>query len=422
MRQRAAESDVVIVNHHLLCADAAVRQSAFGEVIPSCRYADRRRGAPARGRRHAVLRHRGQQLPRRRLRARRGPRGRARSRSPTATRPTICATTSTACATTRARSSRPLQMLRFDGTGAGGAESRIRVTARRCSTARADDAGGAGPRARGARSDDRAAPRTSPEDVARARRAAPRSCGTDVDVPDSAPTTAGYVYYLEIRGRGVFLRASPIDVSDIVRELLLDRMTATVLTSATLTVDGSFDYVRGRLGIRQAHEVAAAVGVRLRAAGDPVSAEAACPTRGRREFVDGGRRARWSRSSSARAAARSCCSRATRTCAQVHAARRRPRSTYPILVQGTAPRSALLRDFKATPNAVLLRHVQLLAGRRRRRRGAELRDHRQAAVRLARRSDYVGAHRGHQRARRHRPSANTRSRSRSWRSSRDWAG
>ena len=39
MRQRAAESDVVIVNHHLLCADAAVRQSAFGEVIPTCRYA-----------------------------------------------------------------------------------------------------------------------------------------------------------------------------------------------------------------------------------------------------------------------------------------------------------------------------------------------------------------------------------------------
>ena len=36
MRQRAAESDVVIVNHHLLCADAAVRQSDFGEVIPRC--------------------------------------------------------------------------------------------------------------------------------------------------------------------------------------------------------------------------------------------------------------------------------------------------------------------------------------------------------------------------------------------------
>ena len=39
MRQRAAESDVVIVNHHLLCADAAVRQDAFGEVIPACNHA-----------------------------------------------------------------------------------------------------------------------------------------------------------------------------------------------------------------------------------------------------------------------------------------------------------------------------------------------------------------------------------------------
>ena len=36
MRQRAAESDVVIVNHHLLCADAAVRHHSFGEVIPEC--------------------------------------------------------------------------------------------------------------------------------------------------------------------------------------------------------------------------------------------------------------------------------------------------------------------------------------------------------------------------------------------------
>ncbi|MEO8078383.1 MAG: DEAD/DEAH box helicase, partial [Acidobacteriota bacterium] len=39
MRQRAAESDLVIVNHHLLCADAAVRQSEQGEVIPGCSYA-----------------------------------------------------------------------------------------------------------------------------------------------------------------------------------------------------------------------------------------------------------------------------------------------------------------------------------------------------------------------------------------------
>ncbi|MEE3138034.1 MAG: ATP-dependent DNA helicase, partial [Acidobacteriota bacterium] len=39
MRQRAIESDIVIVNHHLLCADAAVRQGGYGEVIPDYSFA-----------------------------------------------------------------------------------------------------------------------------------------------------------------------------------------------------------------------------------------------------------------------------------------------------------------------------------------------------------------------------------------------
>ena len=45
-----------------------------------------------------------------------------------------------------------------------------------------------------------------------------------------------YVYFLEIRGRGVYLKASPIDVSSIVRELLLDRMHATVLTLSLIHI------------------------------------------------------------------------------------------------------------------------------------------------------------------------------------------
>ena len=81
MRQRAAESDVVIVNHHLLCADAAVRESAYGEVIPVVPAPGGRRGAPARGRRHAVLRRRREQPPGRRPGARRrGVPARLRSR------------------------------------------------------------------------------------------------------------------------------------------------------------------------------------------------------------------------------------------------------------------------------------------------------------------------------------------------------
>ena len=39
MRQEALESNIVIVNHHLLCADAAVRQNTYGEVIPTCSFA-----------------------------------------------------------------------------------------------------------------------------------------------------------------------------------------------------------------------------------------------------------------------------------------------------------------------------------------------------------------------------------------------
>src|SRR5688572_10804276 len=65
----------------------------------------------------------------------------------------------------------------------------------------------------------------------------------------------GFVYFVETRNRGVFLRAAPIDVSAIIREMLVDRMRATVMTSATLTVEGSFDYLKGRLGIADADSV-----------------------------------------------------------------------------------------------------------------------------------------------------------------------
>ena len=74
---------------------------------------------------------------------------------------------------------------------------------------------------------------------------------------------------------GIFLRAAPIDVSAIVRELLLDRMRTTVLTSATLTVDGTLRlHPRSGSASRQRRRSPAAVGVRLRAAGAPVSAAA----------------------------------------------------------------------------------------------------------------------------------------------------
>src|SRR5207237_6148895 len=57
-----------------------------------------------------------------------------------------------------------------------------------------------------------------------------------------------YVYWLERRGRGLFLRASPIDVSALLQDKLFDRVETVVLTSATLASAGRFDFIRRRLG------------------------------------------------------------------------------------------------------------------------------------------------------------------------------
>jgi ATP-dependent DNA helicase DinG len=61
-----------------------------------------------------------------------------------------------------------------------------------------------------------------------------------------------YVYWIERRGRGTFLQATPIDVSQMLDEKLFDRIDTVVLTSATLAVRGGFEFVTARLGVRNA--------------------------------------------------------------------------------------------------------------------------------------------------------------------------
>jgi ATP-dependent DNA helicase DinG len=58
-----------------------------------------------------------------------------------------------------------------------------------------------------------------------------------------------YVYWLERRGKGMFLRASPVDVSEMLRGKLFEKVETCVLTSATLSSAGSFNFVRERLGL-----------------------------------------------------------------------------------------------------------------------------------------------------------------------------
>jgi ATP-dependent DNA helicase DinG len=52
----------------------------------------------------------------------------------------------------------------------------------------------------------------------------------------------------------VFLQATPIDVGPILRECLWSKLECAVLTSATLAVGGGFEYIRQRLGLEHARE------------------------------------------------------------------------------------------------------------------------------------------------------------------------
>ena len=51
------------------------------------------------------------------------------------------------------------------------------------------------------------------------------------------------------RGQNVQLSAVPLDLAPVLRELLFDRLDTVVLTSATLAASGDFEFLEGRLGL-----------------------------------------------------------------------------------------------------------------------------------------------------------------------------
>lgn len=57
-----------------------------------------------------------------------------------------------------------------------------------------------------------------------------------------------YVCWYERRGRGIFMQATPIDVSRVLSERLFAKSEAVILTSATLTSGEDFEFIRRRLG------------------------------------------------------------------------------------------------------------------------------------------------------------------------------
>lgn len=66
----------------------------------------------------------------------------------------------------------------------------------------------------------------------------------------------GWVAWLELRAEQSELHEAPVEVADQLRRAVFDRLDAGILTSATLAVGSSFDYVRERTGLgRNADEL-----------------------------------------------------------------------------------------------------------------------------------------------------------------------
>jgi ATP-dependent DNA helicase DinG len=355
MRQKAAESDVVIVNHHLLCADASVRQSTYGEVIPDCHYAivDEAHQLEDVATQYfgiAVSNYRVIDLVRDSERALNlgmvedldGEVRHAVSRVDDHALTFFSALQ-------MARHASPSTALRAGGP----IEERLRIGPGWFGDVLDDGLGliaalngletemtkRAGTAESGAQHNEDAA--------TLARRAAETRDHLTFLLEAN---DRGYVYFLETRQRGVFLRAAPIDVSRIIREMLFDRMRATIMTSATLTVEGSFDYVKGRLGIPEADSLRVpsefdfseqAILYLPRQMPPPKSPQYSDAVA--REVLD----------LLHRSAGRAFVLFTSYAMLRTVRDRVEPQLPYPVLVQGTAPRSTLLGQFRSTPNAVL---------------------------------------------------------------------
>lgn len=347
MRQRAAESDVVIVNHHLLCADASVRQSTYGEVIPDCHF--------------AVV-------------------DEAHQLEDVATQYFGIAVSNWRVADVVRDAERALNLgmiedpdsdlrhaisrvddhsLTFFGAlqmarhARGGLEERLRIGPGWFGDVLDDGLGliaalgalGEQMRKRGGEDEPGAQPNEDASTLGRRATELRDQLTFLLEAADPA-----YVYFLETRNRGVFLRAAPIDVSKIIREMLFDRMTATIMTSATLTVEGSFDYVKNRLGVPDAESLV------VQSEFD-FSEQAILylpkqmPPPNSSQFGDAV--AREVRDLLMRTQGRAFVLFTSYSMLRSVRDRVAPDIPYPVIVQGTAPRSTLLGQFRSTPNAVL---------------------------------------------------------------------
>jgi ATP-dependent DNA helicase DinG len=159
-----------------------------------------------------------------------------------------------------------------------------------------------------------------------------------------------FVYWTERRGRGMYLQATPIDVAQALTARLMDKVPSVILTSATLTVNHDFEYAKGRLGLPGAatlavdslyqydKQVLLYVPPHLPEPKDPAFASRASAEIEAILYASRGRAFVLFTSHQ----------QMKRTYEAI-----RERLPFPTLLQGSAPRSVLLDRFRNTPNSVL---------------------------------------------------------------------
>ncbi|HEY0546028.1 MAG TPA: ATP-dependent DNA helicase [Pyrinomonadaceae bacterium] len=160
-----------------------------------------------------------------------------------------------------------------------------------------------------------------------------------------------FVYWMERRGRGLFLRASPIDVSGLLQDKLFEKVETVVMTSATLASAGNFSFIRERLGLSDGaddliapssydYENQAVLYLPPRMP-DPRANEWAQAAAG--EVI------KLLRASDGRAFVLSTSFAGMKALYE----RVAPEIDYPCFLQGTASKAGLLEKFRETPHAVL---------------------------------------------------------------------
>ena len=336
MRQRAQEADVIIVNHHLFFADLALRQDDFGSILPEYAavifdeaheiedVASDYFGRAVSSYQFDELARDGEQTLRM-LNA-----GTAATRRPLTQ---VCERAHTF----------------FEGFAQRQGRFPFEREERLAFVERNREAYDGLVAALKRLETEFSALSTKPEEVMNlARRAAElrRELGFLLESDEK-----GYVYWFERRGKGIFLVATPIDVSEIMRERLFGQFDTIVLTSATLAVGGRFDYTKRRLGISAAQEKV------LPQEFDYASQALLYIPKTLPDVRD----ARFAEKAAEEIARILELTRGRAFClftsyAQMREIRERLTGTvpFPLLLQGTAPRSALLERFRVTPGAVLL--------------------------------------------------------------------